>query len=150
SRNKILICGFHENNQYSEFEVGDCLSRKVISEYDATQSCRISCNGKQLKIIEVTKLPMNDNWECINIEIAEELIVARGDSIFSNGSKPLNIRHNISQSTQLEFLDYLESKGSKNLEMEEILGRLEVLAISGNERAILKLYSIKNDSNYML
>jgi hypothetical protein len=148
--NSISICGYEENNEYSEFSIFDCKTQKVISSYDATQTCRVNFENDKLYIIELSKLPTNDNWDWIDVEITEEIISTQYNKVVSLGSKPLNIQVSISEKTQTDFLNLLETENYKKLEIDEIIGRLEVLAIIGNERAIKKLYSLESDTNYLL
>lgn len=148
--NSIAICGYEENNEYSEFGIFDCKTEKLISGYDAIQTCQLNFENDKLYIIELNKLPSNDKWEWNNIKVAEEIISIKNKTVISYGAKPLKIQINISEKTQSEFLDLLETEGYKKIDVEEILARLEILSIYGNERAIKKLYSIENDKNYEL
>jgi hypothetical protein len=148
--NSISICGYEENNEYSEFGIFDCKTEKLISGYDAIQTCKLNFDNDKLYIIELNKLPTNDKWEWNDIKVAEEIITVKNKSIISLGTKPLKVEINISEKTQTEFLDLLETESYKKIEVEEILARLEILSICGNERAKKKLYSIENDKNYIL
>ena len=148
--NSISICGYEENNEYSEFGIFDCKTEKLISGYDAIQTCKLNFDNDKLYIIELNKLPTNDKWEWNDIKVAEEIITIKNKSIISLGTKPLKVEVSISEKTQTEFLDLLETENYKKIEIEEILARLEILSICGNERAKKKLYSIENDKNYEL
>jgi hypothetical protein len=148
--NSISICGYEENNEYSEFGVFDCKTEKLITGYDAIQTCKLKFENDKLYIIELNKLPTNDKWEWNDIKVAEEIIEVKNKSVISLGTKPLKVKTTISEKTQKEFLDLLETESYKKIEVEEILARLEILSICGNERAKKKLYSIKNDKNYEL
>ena len=150
NNHSISICGYQENDEYSEFGIFDCTTEKLISEYDAIQTCKLKFKNDKLFIIELNKLPTNDKWEWNDIKVAEEIITIKNKSVVSLGSKPLKVEINISEKTQKQFLDLLEIENHKKVEVEEILARLEILAICGNERAKKKLYSIENDKNYIL
>lgn len=148
--NSISICGYNEHDEYSEFGIFDCKSEKLISSYDAIQTCKLNFEKDTLYIFEYNKLPTNDNWEWNDIKVAEEIITIQNGNIISLGSKPVKIKIEISEKAQTDFLDVLETENYKRLDIEEILARLEVLSISGNERAKKKLYAIENDKNYKL
>lgn len=148
--NSISICGYEENNEYSEFSIFDCKTEKLISSYDATQTCKLNFENDKLHVIELSKLPTNDNWEWNDVEVAEEIVTTQNNLVVSLGTKPLKILVTISEKTQTDFLNLLETENYKKLEVDEIVGRLEVLAIIGNEKAIKKLYSLENDKKYIL
>jgi hypothetical protein len=148
--NSISICGYEENNEYSEIGVFDCKNEKLITGYDAIQTCKLKFENDKLYIIELNKLPTNDKWEWNDIKVAEEIITIKNKSVISLGAKPLKVEITISEKTQKEFLDLLETESFTKIEVEEILARLEILSICGNERAKRKLYSIENDKNYEL
>ena len=148
--NSISICGYEENNEYSEFGIFDCKTEKLISGYDAIQTCKLNFENDKLYIVELDKFPTNDKWEWNAIKVAEEIITIKNNSIISLGAKPLKVEINIPEKTQTEFLDLLETANYKKFEVEEILARLEILSICGNERAKKKLYSIETDKNYIL
>lgn len=148
--NSISICGYEQNNKYSEFGIFDCKSKKLITGYDAIQTCELKFENDKLQIIELNKLPTNDKWEWNNVKVAEEIITIKNNSIISLGVKPLKVEITISEKTQTEFLNSLETENYKNFDTEEVLARLEILSISGNERAKKKLLSIENDKNYEL
>ncbi|MBF4465417.1 hypothetical protein [Flavobacterium sp. LC2016-12] len=148
--NSISICGYEENNEYFEFGIFDCKSKKLISGYDAIQTCELKFENDKLQIIELNKLPTNDKWEWNNVKVAEEIITIKNNSIISLGVKPLKVETKISEKTQTEFLNSLETEKYKKFDTEEVLARLEILSIIGNERAKKKLLSIENDKNYEL
>ena len=150
NKNSISICGYEENNEYSEFGIFDCKTEKLISSYDAIQTCKLNFENDKLYIVELDKLPTNDKWEWNDIKVAEEIITIKNKSIISLGAKPLKVEINISEKTQTEFLDLLETENYKKIDVEEILARLEILSIYGNERAKKKLFSIETDKNYIL
>ena len=149
-QNSISVCGYIENDDFSEFAIFDCKTQKLIANYDAVQTCKLNFENDQLHIAEITKLPANDNWEWNDLQIAEEIITIKNGNVISLGSKPKTINISISEKAQLDFLNLLETENYRKLDIEEILARLEVLSISGNKRAKKKLYSIENDENYEL
>lgn len=148
--NSISICGYKKDDKYSEFGIFDYKTKKLITGYDAIQTCKLNFENDKLHIDEFNKLPTNDKWEWNDLKVAEEIITIKNGTIISLGSKPVDIKIEISKKAQKDFLDLLETENYKNLEIEEILARLEVLSISGNEKAKKKLYSIENDNNYEL
>ena len=148
--NSISICGYKENDEYSEFSVFDCKTEKLVCKYDATQTCKLNFESDKLHIIELNKLPTNNNWDWKDVEISEEIVTIKNNLIISMGIKPLKIEVNISEKSQTDFLNLLETENYKKIEVGEILGRLEILAIIGNERATKKLYSLQNDKGYLL
>ena len=93
--NSISICGYEENNEFSEFGIFDCKTKKLISGYDAIQTCKLNFENDKLYIIELNKLPTNDKWEWNNIEVAEEIITIKNKSIISLGAKPLKVRRRL-------------------------------------------------------
>ena len=75
-------------------------------------------------------MPTNDKWEWNDIKVAEEIIAVKNKSVISLGTKPLKVKTTISEKTQKEFLDLLETDGYKKVEVEEMTPSKFALGLS--------------------
>jgi hypothetical protein len=63
---------------------------------------------------------------------------------------PLELTHQISIKEQILFLDSFKTNKYKTIDTEELIGRLEILALTNNLKAKKILIELKNDSNIIL
>lgn len=146
SNNKsVSVCGYEDNGFISEFNVFDCESGESLVEYSALKKCTISFNDNQLTITEMLYLPNNDLWEYEYVSFAQETITVDGEKLKIEPRKPLTFTSNISEQVQNDFLNSFESLILKSEEItEELLLKLEALALAGNEKARTILKEIGN------
>lgn len=131
----ITVCGYNEDKVLSEFNVFDCKTGTSITEYGATQSCTIAFKNDTLTIYEQADFPIDDTWKWGSVVFAKETIISHKGVPTSSGKRPVSITATISTEAQKRFLDQLEQQQLQNMETDEILGRLEILALYGNVRA---------------
>ena len=90
-------------------------------------------------------LPNNDLWEYEYVSFAQETITLDGEKLKIEPRKPLTFTSNISEQVQNDFLNSFESLILKSEEItEELLLKLEALALAGNEKARTILKEIGN------
>jgi hypothetical protein len=143
---KIVVCGFVDKEMegvtVSEFNVFDCLTGKSLTEYDATQVCRLVENNDTLQISEYKYLPILKNHEWELIKISEQFITTKENEIVVSKLKPKVESFQIDKTTAENFLMTLEKGKGIGENWEKEIGFLEALSIMGNNKAwnILKKY----------
>lgn len=135
----ISICGFldkeKEGTIISEFNVFECKTGKSLTEYDATQICRLFERKDSLIIQELKYLPTGKNWDWNLIQIGEEIITINDNNIFTSGIMPKLEKFAIDDNDAKIFLTtFTKGKGHNN-DWELEIGKLEVLTLLGNEQA---------------
>lgn len=152
----VVICGYSENNTYSEFDVFNCETGKSISRYGAVQNCRLKFDNDTLRIIELKLIPSGENWSWQLEEIAMEYITLNQEQNFTSFKEPAfeQLDTSIPTPKHEEFLDYFYLNLDNGLQYdwnwEELIGKLEVIALTGNQRAIKLLLNLEELSNYKL
>jgi hypothetical protein len=135
----ISVCGYidkeMQGNIISEFNVFDCNSGKVISEYDAMQICRIIPKKDTLIIHELKYLPTGKNWKWNLIQLGEEIITIKDKKIISTGIKPKLEKFSINENEANFYLNSLTKGKGHNKEWELEIGKLEVLTLLGYKKA---------------
>ncbi len=154
---KISVCGFEQNRTadnellISEFNVFNCETGTVYVEYEALQNCKVSIKNNALEIIELRLYPAGENWEWMPLPIGIERIYEKGNDIISTGQ--LTYYHNITIKKERIDAFYIELENMKlrgELEdLELIIGKLELLAINGEEKAKSILIDFENYFNYL-
>jgi hypothetical protein len=134
----ISVCGFMDKEMevttFSEFNVFECSKGKSLTEYDAMQICRLIEKKDSLVIQELKYLPTGKNWTWNLIQIAEQIITVDDVKIFATPITPKLEKFYIDEQEAELFLNSLQKgKGHNDWELE--LGKLEVLALKGNEKA---------------
>lgn len=151
----LIICGFEENDLISEFNVIDCSSEKSISEYSALQSCSYEFKNDTLKVFELKLLPSGKNWKWQFEKISVETFTLNNNKIIKIPPKPIfNVNIQISDFEQNEFInDIILNKDNGmqyDWEWEEIIGKLEFLALMKNGKALDILLNLEKITNYQL
>ena len=135
----ISVCGYldkeMQGNIISEFNVFDCNSGKVISEYDAMQICRIIPKKDTLIIQALKYLPTGKNWKWNLIQLGEEIITIKDKKIISTGIKPKLEKFSINENEANFYLNSLTKGKGHNKEWELEIGKLEVLTLLGYKKA---------------
>lgn len=147
---KISICGYNEDDIVSEFNVFDCSNGNSLTEYKATQNCKIEFNNNQLDIFELDTFPSGKNWEWEVQKIGLQRISQINNHLVVHLQVPLNLTHYISIEEQILFFDSFKTMEYTKFETEELIGRLEILALTKNIEAEKILDNLKNDSNIIL
>ncbi|MGI6047269.1 MAG: hypothetical protein ACOYEG_04590 [Petrimonas sp.] len=145
NRKSVSVCGYKDNDLISEFNVFDCETGESLAEYGALSSCLINFQDDKLIITEVLSLPNNENWEYKNVPFAEEVVKPDGNNLMVEKQKPLKITLNVSEQEQNEYLNTLEPLNLKTEEItEDLLFRLELMALGGNQKAEIILRNMEN------
>jgi len=151
-----ILCGYELDEVYSEFDIFDCVLKGSISRYGALENCKIEFDNDTLKIIGLKYLPSGDNWTWQNIEMSIEYILTDGKMLISSGISPAfhQLTTSIPVEEQQEFLIYLLLNKDNGLQhdwvWDEIIGKLEVIALTGNEEAIDVMINLQEITNYQL
>ena len=152
----LVICGYTEDGLYSEFDVLECATGASISRYAADQKCRLEFVQDTLRITELKYLPSGANWAWQFERIAIGMIVPRDGQLIALPTVPAFrfLTTSIPVSDQEEFLSHfrlnLDNGLQHNWKWDELLGQLEVIALTGNEDAMDLLTNLENLCNYQL
>mgnify|MGYP006207160851 FL=1 len=151
----LIICGFEENDLILEFNVIDCSTEKSISEYSAVQTCGYEFKNDTLKIFELKLLPSGKNWKWQFEKISVEIFTLKNNKIIKIPPKPIfYVDFQMSDFEQNEFInDIILNKDNGmqyDWEWEEIIGKLELLSLIKNQKALEILLNLEKITNYQL
>ena len=135
----LSVCGFEdekisENEIWiSEFNVFNCQTGESLAEYGALQSCLVKKDTSGLQISEFAFLPAGENWKWINVKIGFQQLFVQDNELRVFNQEPAFEKTNIDTLQADLFLSTTRNlKGSGKIENpEELLGRLEFLALNG-------------------
>ncbi len=153
---RISVCGYERerinDNEVliSEFNVFNCVTGESYVEYGAIQKCKVSIENNSLKIIELKYLPAGKDWKWIQVPIGIERIQEKENNLFTSGQIPDYKKVKIEKNRIEKFyteLDIIKSAG-KIKDPIIILGKLEILALNGEEKASSILIDFENYFNY--
>lgn len=147
---KVTICGFVQKDTISEFTIFDCANGNSLIEYDATQNCKIEFKNNELNIYELDYFPSGKNWKWEVQIIALQKINQLNKRLIVNKQVSLNLSHEISIEKQILFLDSFKTKKYTEFDTEELIGRLEILALTNNIEAVKILLNLQDDANIIL
>ncbi|MEZ4800890.1 MAG: hypothetical protein R2809_14160 [Flavobacteriales bacterium] len=153
----IEVCGFVEEiydaNKIlvSEFNVFNCKTGDILVEYGAVQTCLVQKGENELNITEMLYLPTGENWHWEEVKVGLQSITLKSDSLVVSEQISVYDPAKLSSTNVELFIQELRKlKGSGNLENpEEIIGRLEVLALSDYDEAFLILMDFENYFSYL-
>ncbi len=153
----LSVCGFelerYSDNEIliSEFNVFNCQTGEMLVAYTAVQTCRVVKSEKVLQISELKLLPAGENWKWIQMKIGFQKILVKDENVVVQPQKPA-FEKVITNKTEVDsfMLELHKMKGTGKLENpEEILGRLEFLALNGVQEAKDILYDFENYFNFL-
>ena len=152
----ISVCGYVEEKlsenevQISEFSVFNCKTGEQLVEYGAVQNCIVKKDELGLKIIELKFLPAGENWKWENVKTGLQQIFVKENKLIVLDQKPAIQHRKINEANADKFLNELiKMKGTGKLDNpEEILGRLEFLALNDFKHAVEILYDFESYFNY--
>lgn len=152
----LTVCGYEQEKinenevLISEFNVFNCKSGVSLVEYGAIQNCLVKKNKLGLQISELKFLPSGDNWKWKQVEIGIQQIFIKENQLVISDQKPAYAQAEISQTKVDSFLEGLrEMKGTGKLDNpEEILGKLEILALNKVKEAGTILYDFEDYFKY--
>ena len=138
-----------------EFNVIDCSSEKSISEYSAVQTCTYEFKNDTLKIFELKLLPSGKNWKWQFEKISVEIFTLKNNKIIKIPPKPIfYVDIQMSDFEQNEFINDIILNKDNGLqydwEWEEIIGKLELLSLIKNQKALEILLNLEKITNYQL
>ncbi len=141
SENEVLI---------SEFNVFNCKTGEQLVEYGAIKNCIVKKDEHGLTITELKYLPIGENWKWEQVKIGLQQIFVKENKLIVLNQKPAFRKVKIDEKRTESFLQKLRKmKGVGKLDNpEEILGRLEVLALNDIKEAVAILYDFENYFNY--
>ena len=137
------VCGFIENKisntqiLISDFNIFDCENGELIFE-SLSQNSFVNFKEGVLEIVQMDLLRFGEDWEYETIPIGLVNIYYKDSIIHKTTTRPDFKNHKISQKQMDEFMFEFESidKRNKKEGLIEIIEKLEVLALIGNEKAV--------------
>lgn len=153
---KISVCGYEEKKisdnkvLMSEFNVFNCKTGKSLTEYGAVQNCLVSIENGKLIIVELKYLPAGDNWKWIQVPIGVEKVFSNGTKVLATGKSPNFEKVKIEKERIETFYRELDSikENGEIKDPENILGKLEILALNGERKARVILFYFENYFKY--
>lgn len=152
----LNVCGY-EHERYgedetliSEFNVFNCETGEALVTYGALQNCIVLKVDDRLDIKELRNLPSGKDWEWQSVQIALQQIYLKENEIFVSKREPVLKEFKIDKTATDQFLKSLKKLKGKGIlqNPDEIIGRLEFLAINEDKKAIKILKDFKNYFNY--
>jgi len=152
----LSVCGYEQEklneNEFliSEFNVFNCKTGEQLVEYGAVQNCIVKKDELGLTITELKYLPAGENWKWEQVKIGLQQIFVKENKLVVLDQKPAFGQVKIDKTRTDSFLEQLRKmKGTGKLDNpEEILGRLEILALNDIKEAVDILYDFENYFNY--
>ncbi len=147
----ISLCGFllQRQSKYkikvTEFVIYDCENKKTLGFYRATKDCWVEFANDQLIITQVENLPSGRNWSWRSTPVLKTFISKRDSMLVSSPGEKAFFNDSLTSANISEFVNRIErikALGNDNIEKEfadyssreELLGRLLVAAMAGNEQ----------------
>lgn len=146
----VNICGYIDkemSEEYpiiSEFNIFDCETGKSYVEYGALEICRIKQNDNELEIQQLRYLPVGKNWDWELIQIGEQTINPKGNSLYVSDLKPKLETYSIDSKEAATFLASIKTIKGYDANWEENIAKLEALSIIGNKEAWDILKNLEN------
>ena len=152
----LTVCGYEQEKLneneilISEFNVFNCETGESLVEYGAVQNCIVKKDELGLKIKELKFLPAGENWKWEQVKIGLQQIFVKENRLIVLEQKPAFEQVKIDKTKSDSFLEEIRKmKGIGQFENpEEILGKLEILALNDFKEAIDILYDFENYFNY--
>lgn len=155
-RTILVLCGFEQERLsenevlISEFNVFNCRNGESLVEYGAVRNCIVKRGKPGLEIVELRFLPAGEGWKWKQVKIGFQQILVEESGVVVREQVPAFGPVEINRTNVDNFLKELRIvKGTGKLSNpEEILGRLEILALSGFKEAVDILYNFEDHFNY--
>ena len=152
----LSVCGYEQERLsenevlISEFNVFNCKTGEQLVEYGAVQNCIVKKDELGLTITELKYLPAGENWKWEQVEIGLQQVFAKENELVVLEQKPAFEQADIDESKADSFLNELKSlKGTGKIDNpEEVLGRLEILAMNDVKEAVDILNDFENYFHY--
>jgi hypothetical protein len=151
----LSVCGYEQERLsenevlISEFNVFNCKTGEQLVEYGAVQNCIVKKDKHGLTITELKYLPADENWKWEQVKIGLQQIFVKENELVVLEQKSA-FEQVVIEESKADFLIELRSlKGTGKLDNpEEILGRLEILALNDFKGAVDILFDFENYFNY--
>lgn len=149
---KINFCGFWDEKQQevadssalsfilSEFNVFDCKTGFSYAAFSAAETCRIIPMKDTVQIEYVEYLPAGTNWTWEYVEIGSQYITMQRDSLQISALQSSYSMKKVNDKEVDEFLRSVVSQKGIGTNWEMELGKLQFLAMNGNEKAQTLLF----------
>ena len=152
----LSVCGYEQEKisenevLISEFNVFNCKTGEQLVEYGAVQNCIVEKDELGLKIIELKFLPAGENWKWEQVKIGLQQIFVKENKLTVLDQKPTFEQVKNDETRTDSFLEHLRKiKGTGEIDNpEEVLGRLEILALNDNKEAVEILNTFEHYFNY--
>lgn len=152
----LSVCGYEQEKRseneilISEFNVFNCKTGESLVEYGAVQTCIVKKDERGLTITELKYLPAGENWKWEQVKIGLQQIFVKENKLVVLNQKTAFGPLKIDPTRTTHFLEKLtDRKRTGTLDHpEEIIGRLEILALNGSKEAVDILYNFENYFNY--
>lgn len=152
----LSVCGYEQeklsNNEVliSEFNVFNCKTGEQLVEYGAFQNCIAKKDEYGLTIKELVYLPAGQNWKWQQVEMGVQQIFIKENKLVVSDQRPGYEQVKIDETRTNSFLEQLrKTKGTGKIDNpEEVLGRLEILALNDIKEAVDILNDFENYFNY--
>ena len=139
----LSVCGYELEKKseteiiISEFNVFNSKTGKSLVEYGAVQTCIVKSDANKLIITELKHLPTGENWKWKLIPIRKQIIKETGKEVVALSPQKAFVKIKIDQTKIDQFLSELEDLKGKgfNKDFDNIIGKLEVLALNNNSNA---------------
>ncbi|MBL7942372.1 MAG: hypothetical protein JNM00_06385 [Flavobacteriales bacterium] len=151
----VIVCGYLEERRsddqilISEFMVFACPLGDALVTYDALQHCLVRPADGGLEIIEVVYLPAGEGWTRKEIQVSIQTISTMGGD-YVTAQRPFleDIRPD-ARAAKVFMEEVRAMKGTGHIENpDELIARLEVMALAGMKEATDILYDFQNYFNY--
>ncbi len=154
----LSVCGYElekvaQNEiRITEFNVFNCKTGESLVEFGAVQTCNVKSDKNELIITELEYLPAGKNWKWKLIPIRKQIIKETGNDVVVLPFQKAFVRNDIDQAETEQFLKELENLKGKgfNNDFENIIGKLEVLALNNNSIAENILINFEKYFNFEL
>lgn len=152
----LSVCGYEQERisesevLISEFNVFNCKTVEQLVEYGAVQNCIVKKDELGLTITELKYLPAGENWKWEQVKIGLQKIFVKENQLVVLDQKPAFEQVKIDETRTNSFIEQLRKiRGTGKIDSpEEVLGRLEILALNDVKEAIEILNDFENYFNY--
>jgi hypothetical protein len=147
----LSVCGYLEKRNsttealLSEFNIFNCETGESLVEYGALENCIVHFENAVLTVDKFVLLPAGNNWEWKYVSTGLQKIFIEGNAIVVSSLSPNYVVIEIPQNRINSFFNEIKELQGKgyNKAFEEIIGKLEILALNKNILA----YNILMDFN---
>ncbi|MCB0430896.1 MAG: hypothetical protein H6585_04810 [Flavobacteriales bacterium] len=150
----LAVCGFEQKGlseeeiMVSEFDVFNCATGASLAQYGIARTCMLKNEKGGLTISELRFLPVGEKWEWKQVVVGNQRIYAKGDQVQVAPKTPAYEPTEMDTARTGPYLKEMRGlKGTGKLypgSIEEILGRLEVMALNNVKEATDMLYDFEH------